>query len=112
MITRDDMLWGMGTGAAIGLLVLAFFALSGCAPVAPIGPDPDATSSAPEARRGTCAAACANMARLGCEAASPTPEGDSCEDVCKSVQASGIVKFDLGCRATASTCAKVDACER
>lgn len=59
----------------------------------------------------TCADVCANYARLRCVAAKPTEAGDSCEAVCERVQGSGIVAFDLGCRAQAASCTAADACE-
>ena len=59
----------------------------------------------------TCADVCAHMAELGCPSAQPTPAGVGCEEVCESVQASGIVKWDLGCRAAALTCGEADVCE-
>ena len=59
----------------------------------------------------TCAAVCANMAKLGCPSAQPTAKGATCEQVCSNFQNSGIATWNLGCRASACTCADVDACE-
>jgi hypothetical protein len=76
------------------------FLNSGCPPV--VQPTPPGA---------TCIAVCINMAKLGCPSARPTAKGASCEDVCNTVQASGIVKWNLACRATAPTCAAADLCE-
>ena len=59
----------------------------------------------------TCLEVCDNGARLGCEWSKPTAQGESCMTVCETVQSSGIVQWDLDCRAGASSCEAVDACE-
>lgn len=74
------------------------------------GPTPRAMSSA--AAAAPCAAVCAHMRTLGCAAATPTPKGASCEEVCITVQTSGVVAWDLDCRSKAPTCDAIDACER
>ena len=81
------------------LLVL----LAGCPLPDPVEPTP--------VYGATCADVCAHAAELGCPSAEPTPDGASCEAVCESVQASGIVRWDLGCRAAARTCEDADVCE-
>jgi len=58
----------------------------------------------------TCADVCAKYRALGCPEGNPTEEGDACEAVCENVQASGIVKLDLDCRANIASCAEIDEC--
>jgi len=60
----------------------------------------------------TCAQACANMAKLKHPAATKHPKGVTCESVCKDVQASKLIKWNLKCRAGAKTKRAVDQCER
>lgn len=70
-------------------------------PKPPVPPDPSAV---------TCADVCERMSKLDCAAAKPTAEGASCLDVCRNVQDSGIVRWDLACMAHAASCDAVDAC--
>lgn len=84
------------------LLVLAV-ALAACPPKPP-PPEPLPKSF-------SCADVCKREERLGCEAARPTAAGASCTEVCESVRESGVVFWDLGCRARAATCAAIDKCE-
>jgi hypothetical protein len=65
----------------------------------------------PATQSGSCASVCANMARLGCPSARPTAKGAPCVEVCDNLQNSGIVKWDLACRARAESCEAADACE-
>lgn len=58
----------------------------------------------------TCADVCHNLTTLGCPAARPTAKGVPCETVCANVQDSGVITWDLACRAHAATCAAVDRC--
>ena len=58
-----------------------------------------------------CVAVCAHYAELGCPAARPTPRGGSCENVCLNAVESGLIHWDLGCRANAPSCEGADACE-
>ena len=58
-----------------------------------------------------CPDVCANMVKLDCPAAKPTAKGATCEQVCVNFQTSGLASWNLGCRATALTCAAADACE-
>jgi hypothetical protein len=72
---------------------------------------PTASPSAVMAPEAGCAAACDHLRALHCPAAVPTPEGATCEDVCVTVQRSGILTWDLECRARAASCDAIDACE-
>lgn len=58
-----------------------------------------------------CESYCAHMTDLGCEIAKPTPDGATCLDICKTVQASTVVTWDLACRVRAESCAAADSCE-
>lgn len=95
----------MRWAAAVFLIVGA----TTCRSLPPPAPDPAVDPPAGEA---DCGAACARASALGCEAAEPTPEGASCEQVCREVQDSGIVRWDLECRASAQSCEETDRCER
>ena len=59
----------------------------------------------------TCHDACQRQRQLECPGATDTPEGATCEDVCDNAQASGYVRLNLKCRATAPSCAAADLCE-
>lgn len=87
----------------IGLLLLL---ACGChplpEPVDPVDPAPDAD----------CAEVCARMEFLGCESAKPTPEGTPCARVCQDIQDSGLIQWNLNCRAAAVSCEAADNCER
>jgi hypothetical protein len=91
--------------------LLAFVILGtvpGCLACCKPGPVPGPVEPGNDA---TCETACARLEALGCEAAKPTPGGEECASVCANAQASGIVKWDLGCRTEASTCDAADDCE-
>jgi hypothetical protein len=92
--------------------VFCLLAVPGC-PRPITGPQPIPVSGPDAAGRGsaTCLDVCANAGKLGCPAAQPTPNGTSCEEVCVNVMQSGIVTFDLACRAEASDCAAFERCE-
>lgn len=60
----------------------------------------------------TCADYCTHALALGCSFAQPTPNGASCETVCLNFNASGVVSWNLDCRAAATSCAAIDQCER
>lgn len=83
------------------LLALALF-LTACPPLPPPVPPPGAA---------TCQDFCTHLQKLGCEAAKPTPEGATCETVCLNIQNSGVIRWNLGCRTAALTCADIDKCE-
>jgi hypothetical protein len=59
----------------------------------------------------TCAQVCARGSVLGCQFAKPTAKGAACTTVCENLQASGLPKWNLGCRATAVSCAAMDDCQ-
>jgi len=81
------------------LVMGAVLALAGCASVPP--PPAPIPTPIPGA---SCADACQNGARLGCDT---NPE---CEAVCQNVQNSGAFTYDTGCLAGATTCAAWSAC--
>lgn len=78
----------------------------GCPPTPPPNPP-----SAPDAGAGSCPLVCDHLRALSCPGGAPTPEGATCEQVCQTIQESGIVHWNLTCRAAASTCAAIDACD-
>ena len=57
----------------------------------------------------SCATACARAAALGCDYAQPSPDGVTCEAVCKNAQ--GLFRWDLACRTGISACADVLGCQ-
>jgi hypothetical protein len=69
-------------------------------------PSPPATADAAQVT-----AVCENYRRLGCAAGRPTPEGATCEVVTANAVRSGIVAWDLRCRAAATSCSMAEQCE-
>jgi hypothetical protein len=109
--------WRAGV-VAIGFALVAL-ALSACRIPPPAEPEPE---PAPDPGCGpdcpdplppvvTCADACANLALRRCAAAEATPGGASCIEVCENVVASGLIEWNLACRATAASCEAIDRCE-
>lgn len=60
--------------------------------------------------RGACDKACSRVRSLGCREALPTAGGATCEQICETVQESGIVVWNLGCFESAPDCQTVAAC--
>jgi hypothetical protein len=89
----------IGIVVLVGVLAFLALQLAGC-------PAPR-----PPVVVGTCADVCARGRELRCGWAEATREGAACEDVCENVQASGVLAWDLACRAQVQTCGAVDACE-
>ncbi len=61
---------------------------------------------APDPGKGTCAEACTNLRKLGCEEGQPTPDGATCEDFCTNAG-----DLPVACIAHAETCDAANACE-
>ena len=59
----------------------------------------------------SCETYCAHAVDMGCDFAQTTSGGAGCVAVCQNVQ-DKLVKWDLECRSTASTCERINACER
>jgi hypothetical protein len=90
-------------------IAICFFACGPYPPPEPTpGPEPEPI---PDPISATCTEVCVRGDFLNCKWAQPTPGGASCVEVCENVQTSGIVQWDLGCRAAARSCAEVEACE-
>lgn len=85
-------------------LVFAVVLLLGCGEIKPIPTPPAGPYS--------CETACERGADLGCAYAAPTPAGASCGEVCRNVQSSGFLRWDLECRTLAPSCEAVDNCDR
>jgi hypothetical protein len=66
---------------------------------------------APPPGAASCDDVCRHWAELGCEAAKPTADGVGCAEICRNVQDSTVVHWDLDCRVRAATCAAADSCE-
>ncbi|HVZ89616.1 MAG TPA: hypothetical protein VHG72_21825 [Polyangia bacterium] len=99
-------------GLLFGLVVL-LASCEGCwhpAPT-PVTPNKDASATADGSYTATCQGVCALGASLGCAFAAPTPAGASCVDVCLNFQAANITPWSLACRAAATSCAAIDACQ-
>lgn len=86
--------------------MILLLAVAACPP----GPAPYVPPTPPPGP--SCSAVCAHWLTLGCKEANPSPNGVSCTAVCENVQGSGIIEWDLACRASISSCADVDSCER
>lgn len=117
-LNRTPRLW-----PAMGLALLSVVPwMTGCPAKEPVPPIPDASDGGPldtdagapvdDAAPATCSAWCKHAADLKCPAAKDTPAGTHCVDVCGTVQAGGIVSWNLKCRIAAKTCAAADACEK
>jgi hypothetical protein len=76
--------------------------LTACPRPAPPGPPPG---------RATCYTMCARAAELDCEFAKPTPNGAACVQVCDNTVESGLIRWNLDCRAGALSCDAMEACE-
>ena len=68
---------------------------------------------------GDCAAACANLERLGCQGAKGSPGRDDvpgtaddvpCSVACEDVEREGVSSLATGCVAGAASCSAADAC--
>lgn len=81
--------------------LLPLVVLFGCATVTPT-PTPTSYS---------CETYCARAVKLECDFAQNTDGGAGCVAVCQNVQ-DKLVKWNLECRSTASTCEMINACER
>ena len=98
--------------ALCALLTASLLSTTACPPKpVPVPPTPTADGGAPDTDA-DCNSVCDRWRDLGCSEADPTPEGARCEEVCENVQGSGIVRWDLDCRASVASCADIDACER
>ena len=64
----------------------------------------------PEGRPELCEAACDNLQRLGCEEGHPTPDGDTCQDWCESVETSGFISINPACLASIRKCEEIEDC--
>jgi len=70
----------------------------------------DADTDAAQARQPTCADACARLSALHCSEAGTTTAGATCLDVCRNVQSSGVVAWNLSCLSKAKSCAAAEIC--
>lgn len=102
--------WPLVGGHALGLVLLGAVAACVVPPPVEPAPAPPAPTTAPTA---TCGDVCTRARSLGCPGGSASPRGEgTCEDICENIQASGIIAWDLACRAAAPSCEAQDACER
>jgi len=83
------------------LIAFATIALWGCCTTAPV----------PESIEDIefCNAACAWMAKMGCEEGQPLPDGTSCADFCRQTQESGHW-INPRCLATTTGCEQINDC--
>lgn len=97
-----------------GVLMTAYFGCWKPHPPEPTSePDRPCEGDCPKPPTGdpSCETACTRARDLGCSWVKDTAEGGTCEAVCKNVQDSGIVKWNLACRTQATSCAEIDLCE-
>ena len=86
------------------ILVLAGLTLAArCAPMPP--------APAPVPPSATCATVCHHWAEMSCNEAKGTPGGESCVDVCRNIQNSGVFEWNLECISTVKVCSAIDKCE-
>ena len=79
-------------------------------PIADAAPTPaPVVDAAPAPAAPSCATACARAAALGCDYASPSPKGVTCEAVCQNAQQ--FVPWNLACRTNITSCAAVLNCK-
>lgn len=90
----------------LAIFALAFFLTLTCCPRQP-APPPVAVSGS------DCAAACSKLVQLGCTPAK-TPDGHTCQEVCTSVEATGVVSWNTACIVDirVQTCDAVKACHQ
>jgi hypothetical protein len=79
-------------------LILAL-ALAGCATTTPCPVD---TKPCPKPAPATCATACLHGHNLGCEYATPTPQGKPCLEVCENAAKS--VPWNVTALTSAAAC--------
>lgn len=94
------------------LLTIALFAVVACVGCPPPGPpEPPGPPPGPHPKGSTCKDVCDRYDELGCPEGEDTPDGKTCEAVCENVQASGIISWNLDCRAVITACDQVDSCD-
>lgn len=94
------------------LLVAAFASACACTFTPLPAPEPEPPTPAPTdggmdpMRPETCRTACDNQRVLECELGETTPEGSTCEDVCKNIEDQGIesIRWKLPCLTNATNC--------
>lgn len=91
-------------------LTLFVLIAGACSSLLPPEPPPTPEPPTP-VENADCGIVCARGKTLGCDWASPTPQGTPCPEWCEGVQA-GLLPWDLECRAAAGSCRAMDACER
>jgi hypothetical protein len=74
------------------------------------GPNPPPSRKLPDGSSATCATACARLAELACEAAAPTEDGSTCEDVCRNSLATLYSRIDVACLTRAPSCVESEQC--
>lgn len=98
----------------IVLLVAALAAT--CNPVPPSPPEPGPADAAPTppadaaACEDDCCRACAVLARFSCPEGLPTAKGETCADVVRRTEATGVVHLPADCVAHAKSLADVIGC--
>jgi hypothetical protein len=96
--------------ARAAFALACFIAIAGILGCPRPGPSPVIKPTSSDAAPATCLDVCRNGVVLGCAFAADTPAGATCVAVCLSYQAVGIAPWDLNCRASATSCAAIDAC--
>ncbi len=92
---------------AVSLVVV--MALTSCTPKPPVPPQP-IPPTADSGAEVTCADACRHLSSMMCPNAEPTKKGATCVEVCENVQSSGVMKMNLRCLVTSSSCKAADEC--
>lgn len=80
------------------------FVLIACAP------SPVPVDVVPSIDAGGCDGACARLRQLNCPEGNSTPEGASCEQVCRNTMAVGLVDIGTDCLRAINSCDEQDSC--
>ena len=93
-------------GASDGAIANAALDVHDAGAIDPAAPD----SATPSAGGTDCAAACANLVKLGCPEGHPKA-GKSCLDVCNHTQSTHLTDLHTACLAAAKSVPEVKACK-
>jgi hypothetical protein len=114
---RIDLIGGIGLLFLLGAVAVLVARCQIIPPDEPPKPPAPVLDAAPEA----CEAACANLTRMRCEWAEPTPGQDDivgteddgqCVDVCRAAEGSPETTLNPSCIAAAGSCEEAEGCVR
>lgn len=91
------------------LSALATLPIAACATYQELSPQSVPTTVTPGSEE-DCKAACANGRTLRCEFSENTPDGGTCEAMCRNAESSGYTSMHPACVAQAKSCEQADDC--